>query len=256
MNRIYFFSGTGNSLDAAEKIGKALPGCEIIAVTKHTCTEIPAGYERLGFVFPNYAGGPPSLIADFIRSMNIPEQGDTYLFAVATYGGNAGGLIPLTARQFKDRGLQLNYGAQIWSYPNWLPPSPKVFSFINRKTIKQTESLIADILRKEHRSIPALKASARMRYDKFMESIHDSDKKYRISGSCISCGICGAVCPAKNISLENGRPAFHHNCESCMACMNYCPRQAIHTGKKEQKRRRYTHPQAEHKRIMKYYEKS
>ncbi|MDL2288197.1 4Fe-4S binding protein [Oscillospiraceae bacterium OttesenSCG-928-F05] len=28
--------------------------------------------------------------------------------------------------------------------------------------------------------------------------------------SCISCGICTGVCPAKNITLEEGKPTFHH----------------------------------------------
>jgi hypothetical protein len=42
MNRIYFFTGTGNSLHIAEEIAKSLSDCEIIAIQKGTETEIPA----------------------------------------------------------------------------------------------------------------------------------------------------------------------------------------------------------------------
>ncbi|MDR3600940.1 MAG: 4Fe-4S ferredoxin, partial [Desulfosporosinus sp.] len=63
-NRIYFFTGTGNSLKVAQDIAKALPSCELVAIYKDTLLEIPSGYERIGFVFPNYAGGPPSMVAN------------------------------------------------------------------------------------------------------------------------------------------------------------------------------------------------
>jgi hypothetical protein len=32
MNRIYFFTGTGNSLHIAEEIGNAFSDCEIVAI--------------------------------------------------------------------------------------------------------------------------------------------------------------------------------------------------------------------------------
>ncbi len=68
-NRIYFFTGTGNSLNAAKKIAESLPDCELVAICKDTTLEVPSGCERIGFVFPNYAGGPPKMVADFVRNM-------------------------------------------------------------------------------------------------------------------------------------------------------------------------------------------
>lgn len=35
-NRIYFFTGTGNSLKVAKDIAKALPNCELVAIYKDT----------------------------------------------------------------------------------------------------------------------------------------------------------------------------------------------------------------------------
>jgi ferredoxin/flavodoxin len=252
-NRIYFFTGTGNSLKVAKDIANILEDCELVAIHKDVDTEIPTGCERIGIVFPNYSGGPPSLVADFIRNMKMPKQSKPYLFAIATYGGNAGELIALVAKQFDESGLQLDYGAQIWSYPNWLIPNRIVSGLISRRTIKRTESVVKDVVHEQHMPIPKLKSSSQMRYDKFMNPIHDGDHNYSINSNCISCGICKNVCPAKNISLEIGQPSFQHDCEGCMACINYCPRHAINYKGKNQSRRRYTHPKIDSKMLSQYY---
>ncbi|WP_207650867.1 EFR1 family ferrodoxin [Anaerocolumna jejuensis] len=69
----------------------------------------------------------------------------------------------------------------------------------------------------------------------------------------ISHGICRNVCPAKNITLEAGQPVFHHHCESCLACIQHCPKMALNYKDKTQNRRRYTHPQVGHKKVAGYY---
>lgn len=253
MNRVYFFTGTGNSLEVAEKIGKELSDCEIVAIQKGTSTEIAAGYERLGFVFPSYAGGPPALVADFIRNIKIPKQDTPYLFSVVTYGGNARDIQALVAHQFDEKGLKLNYSAKIMSYPNVLPAYRMALKLINQRTKKGTNSVIKNILHKQSTPNMVSKESARQYYENYMKSIHDGDKNYSINSNCISCGICKNVCPAQNITMENKKPTFHHNCESCLACMNYCPRHAINIGDKGQNKKRYTHPEVEYKQIIKYY---
>ena len=112
-NRVYVFTGTGNSLNAAKIIAAALPDCEVAALCRVAPLEIPANLERLGFVFPNYANGAPRMVEEFIRNSKLPAQGDTYLFAAVTYGGMAGNAIAQIGAQFQQRGWQLHYGAAI-----------------------------------------------------------------------------------------------------------------------------------------------
>lgn len=68
------------------------------------------------------------------------------------------------------------------------------------------------------------------------------DKGFRVSEACIKCGICQDVCPVANITMESGQPVFHHQCEQCMACIQWCPKEAINYKNKTQDRGRYTNP--------------
>ena len=254
-NRIYFFTGTGNSLNAAQNIVKALPECELIVIRKDTPLEVPTDYERVGFVFPNYSGGPPKMVANFIRNMKLPNQNNTYLFAVATYGGNAGSIIAQIGEQLKQRNWQLHYGAAILSYPNAVTiyPMIKGVRLFTRIAEGRTKRVVKKIVTKQLLSIPVLKESAQKRYENYMAQIPNSDSGYHVNDACISCGICKKVCPAKNITIDDGKPVFHHQCESCMACIQHCPKRAINYQDKTQKRGRYAHPDVDYKMIIRYY---
>lgn len=254
-NRIYFFTGTGNSLNAAQNIAKALPDCELIAICKDTPLEVPADCERVGFVFPDYSGGAPRIVTDFVRNMKLPSQSSTYLFAVVTYGGNAGNVIAQIGEQLKQRNWQLHYGATILSYPNAVTiyPMIKGSGLFKRIADRSAKRVAKKIVSKEHVSIPALKEAAQRRYENYMNQVPNSDSGYHVNDNCVSCGICKKVCPAKNITIDDGKPVFHHQCESCMACIQHCPKRAINYQDKTQKRGRYTHPDVDYRMIVRYY---
>jgi formate hydrogenlyase subunit 6/NADH:ubiquinone oxidoreductase subunit I/flavodoxin len=254
-NRIYFFTGTGNSLKAAQSIANAVSGCELIAICKDTSLEVPADYERVGFVFPNYSGGPPKMVADFLGNMKLPKQGKTYLFAVATYGGMSGNVIAQTAKIISPKGWRLNAGAAIRSYPNAVVFYPMVkgvrlFNIISKGA---TRRIAKKISAKQDIAIPAFNPSVGERYTSFMSELRNIDNGYNVTKSCVCCGICEKVCPAKNITIDNGKPEFHHQCECCMACIQHCPKRAINYQDKTEKRGRYTNPDIGHQTIIQYY---
>ena len=62
---------------------------------------------------------------------------------------------------------------------------------------------------------------------------------FRATGACIGCGKCVELCPLNNIHLENGKPVWGKNCTHCMACICYCPKEAIEYGKKSKGKPRY-----------------
>jgi formate hydrogenlyase subunit 6/NADH:ubiquinone oxidoreductase subunit I len=43
--------------------------------------------------------------------------------------------------------------------------------------------------------------------------------------------------------MDNGRPVWQHQCDQCFGCYACCPRQAIHTGKKDNAKLRDHHPE-------------
>ena len=59
------------------------------------------------------------------------------------------------------------------------------------------------------------------------------------SEACIGCGKCVELCPLSNIYLENGKPVWGKNCTHCMACICYCPKEAIEYGRKSKGKPRY-----------------
>ena len=62
---------------------------------------------------------------------------------------------------------------------------------------------------------------------------------FRATDACIGCGKCVELCPLNNIHQENGRPVWGKNCTHCMACICYCPKEAIEYGKKSKGKPRY-----------------
>ncbi len=254
-NRVYFFTGTGNSLKVAHDIKKELPDTEIVAIYKNTELDIPSGYERIGFVYPTYGWGLPNLVARFVTNTNFTKQGNAYYFAIATKFGFAGNSVKQMNELLKEKGITLNYGASIRMFGNSVVnyDMSKKIDEITKKSNKRIKPLVQNIVNKKTCSISPVNKFIYNMYVKYISNINETDYGYNVNDNCISCGICEKVCPAKNISMENGRPNFHHQCECCQACIHHCPKRAINYKDKTQNRRRYTHPQVGHSVISSYY---
>lgn len=67
-------------------------------------------------------------------------------------------------------------------------------------------------------------------------------KKFHVTDTCISCGLCETVCPLSNIQLVNGKPDWGNDCTHCMACICRCPKEAIEYGNHSKGLPRYTCP--------------
>jgi MinD superfamily P-loop ATPase len=76
------------------------------------------------------------------------------------------------------------------------------------------------------------------------------DRSFRLDDKCNHCGICGKVCPAQNISLQEGKPAWSQRCEQCFACLQGCPQESIQYGKKTVRYARYHHPDIQLKDVL------
>ena len=58
-----------------------------------------------------------------------------------------------------------------------------------------------------------------------------------------------------NITILDGKPQFGENCERCMACIQWCPKNSINFRNKTQKRKRYTNPNIQITDLFKKKEK-
>lgn len=55
-------------------------------------------------------------------------------------------------------------------------------------------------------------------------------KLFFASDQCVGCGYCATICAKEAITMKGKtkkRPYWSYSCDSCMACMNYCPHRAV-----------------------------
>ncbi|TFG01198.1 MAG: hypothetical protein EU542_07365, partial [Promethearchaeota archaeon] len=77
----------------------------------------------------------------------------------------------------------------------------------------------------------------------FRDGVFKMDEFFFADENCTSCGICEQVCPINNIILVDGKPQWQHECQMCVACINYCPEESIQYDEKTQDRGRYQNPE-------------
>ncbi|MCX6993540.1 MAG: EFR1 family ferrodoxin [Kiritimatiellaeota bacterium] len=264
MNTIlYYFSGTGNSLAVARDLAAALGNTTLIAIPK--ALQEPGGVaasavataDAVGIVFPVYAWGPPRIVTDFINSRkwhDIP-----YLFAVCTCGGFPGGTLTLVERALRARGGNLQAGFSIVMPGNYTALYGAIAEAKQQKLFTRARARIAEIAEwvKAHRNRPVEKSfflvnwlTTGFLYKFGMPKFKTADVKFWVMDTCTHCGLCVKVCPRLNIDLKDGRPQWHGNCEQCMACLQWCPVEAIQFGKATQQRKRYHHPSVKAKDLF------
>ena len=259
---IYYFTGTGNSLDAAKRIAEKIGDCELVSIAQllealksGSSSEANRAIEadRVGFVFPVYFWGLPAIVHDFLDSVTF--AGSPYLFCVATRGGPSGwGSFAQVNAHMKKRGRSLDAGFSVLmpgNYPVSLNPSDAETS---KKILDKFPKAIGDIANTVIAKRPSRKGwqnpLAAALFSKnvngsFVRGVRASDRKFTVSSACISCGKCEKTCSVGNVALDNGKPVWHGRCEQCFGCYNVCPTHAINFGKATERKRQYVNPNVE-----------
>jgi len=238
--KIFYFTGSGNALDIARTIDSALGDTEVVPLAKRLDGYSGGDEERIGLVVPVYAWGPPRIVADFARRLNPrPEQ---YVFSVATCGGTAGRTNLFLRRWLRANGSDLHAGFAVRGevfaeLPGMGEPLiMKLVRWLARNDMARdvTERMpeIVEIVAAKRRhdpettNVPVDLISSRV-HGVALRSFKTADKGFAVGDTCTSCGTCVRVCPRENITLVEGRPAWHQNCEACYACLHWCPEDAI-----------------------------
>lgn len=221
---IYYFSGTGNSQWAAERLAQLT---EDKAQSMAQLEEVSYGV-RLGIVFPIHAWGVPQLVEQFMKRLRVPQG--TFVYVVATCGENVGhGLDKL------DRFLKVDSVYSVIMPNNYLIGAKvDAEETVQNKVLKASEAL-----QQISEEVLARKAVTRLSRGKLVSLIdrpvHKLYKKYGretkyffVQDSCTSCRLCVTLCPVKKIEMEGDKPRWKAgSCEMCLACLHHCPVSAI-----------------------------
>ena len=239
-NRIYCFSGTGNCLDLAKNIARELGDTDIVMMRAEPVDFDARECERVGFVFPCYAGGLPGNVEEYAGRVMITPG--TYTFGVVQYAAYPGcGLHTI------DRLHPLDYWAGvshqcscIWLFPHDLT-SPANMS--QAKSEQAAARIAADLLAKKRTGKKPPRAMVNQMESKAWPTISKKKAALRdASTTCIGCGQCVKICPRGNIHMQGIHPQFGLDCIGCLGCLQYCPVGAISMGAVTDKREHYHNP--------------
>ena len=238
---IFYFSGCGNSRHVAETIAAGFN--DTLAFIPEAAREGHYEYtlaegERLGFVFPVYSWAPPKLVLDFIEKLQMEKP--KYVYFACTMGDECGLTEKVFRKAIEQKGWSLSacFSVQMpetyIGMPGFkLDTKEKAQLKIDRADDTLNKN-IPRLMNNEYFSEVLVGSVAWLKsyvingsFNKFATN----DKKYLSTDKCIGCGKCVNVCPLQNITLENGRPAWHGHCTMCMACYHHCPVNAIQYGK-------------------------
>lgn len=249
MNRIFYATGSGNSLAIAKRIKKKIGNCECYHVNSNLDFAQPVEAEIVGFVFPVYSWGMPLLFRKFISSVKITKA--DYIFVMTNYAGSCGNSLGAFQKEMDKNNLTLNAFGEVKMPNNYVvmgtPDSKETAKPILVEAYKIIDEFANKIVKKQ--SLPMKKVSLLGRlassliYPAFALYAPNSDKSFFCTDKCNGCSICLKVCPADNITLnENKQPVWQHHCEQCHACFHWCPQEAIQLNKKSADKQRYNNP--------------
>ncbi|OPY34634.1 MAG: Ferredoxin [Methanomassiliicoccales archaeon PtaU1.Bin124] len=248
---IFYFSATGNSLEAATVLGESLDE-RTIDITeamrkKEFSYALPNG-ERIGFVFPVFFFGVPSIVCDFIDRLELKGVEHPYVFSVITCGEKIGAADKQFQKIIQRKGLDVNVCFTLIMPNNsvlWyeLPTPEEQRSMLAAARIRMGE--IAQAVKENGTDGYASTLGARINAV-FMYSLYKHGRrtlKFHADERCTGCGLCGRVCPCGAIELRERRPVWvQDRCVQCLGCINRCPATAIQYGEATRSRRRYVNP--------------
>jgi len=251
---IYYFSATGNSLQMARNLANELDNCELVSIAKAIQQEnVETNSERIGLIFPVYAWGMPRIVTDFTAKLKLKDQ--RYIFAIATCVAIPGNTLLELQKLLKQKGANLDAGFAVSAGRSSLIKKNKLDEIVicldsKRKKIKNGDARLIEIAsaiknlekRPPETSSWGANIFSSMLHNVALKSFKTFDSTFMITDACKACGNCVKVCPRSNITLENNRPVFHHNCELCHACIQWCPCFAIQHSNFDGSLKQYHHP--------------
>ena len=246
---LFYYTGTGNSLWVARTLAKELGDAGIFPISRISGDVPGPEAEAVGIIFPVHIWGVPRRVIAFVEGLR--KDPARYYFAVAVNAGQVAATLLQLKKIMYAGGMTLSSGFDIVMPSNYIPwggPGPKEKRAGRIAAARDKVKTIAAAVAKKEQRPPErgplwqnilLTGINRLSFSR----VPAMDKGFWVDEKCNACGVCKAVCPCGNIELKEGRPSWLHRCEQCLACIQWCPREAIQFGKKTPRYERYHHPE-------------
>jgi Pyruvate/2-oxoacid:ferredoxin oxidoreductase delta subunit len=246
--RLYVHTGTGNALWVARQLASEVAGVTLDYMP-YPSKPLRIQADKVGIIFPVHIWGLPRRVIQFVTHMKAKPG--TYLFAVAVNAGQPAATLLQLQKLMSKRALPLSLGYSVTMPSNYIPwggPGPiETQKRLYKQARKKVKKIAGSIQRGEHNKVDRglwwhniLFSSI---YRMSFRQVRKMDRKFWVDEKCDGCEICAHVCPAGNIRMIDEKPSWLHRCEQCLACLQWCPQEAIQYGKNTVKYSRYHHPE-------------
>lgn len=112
--KIFYYTGTGNSLAVAKQIGG-----ELISIPKiMNSSNLNFEADVIGIVFPIYSLEAPKKVQEFLKKAKLKAE---YLFAIGTYGNMPSAAMYRLQNLARENGFSFDYLNHILMVDNFLP---------------------------------------------------------------------------------------------------------------------------------------
>ena len=243
---ILYFSGTGNSKYAAQRMADAL-GEPLLCLNDRIKAGDTAPTEtgaRLILVTPTYAWRIPRIVEDWLLRTEL--VGARQAWFVMTCGSEIGNAAKYNHAFCRAKGIGYMGTAQLVMPENYI-------AMFNAPQTEEARQIVARAQPNIDRAIAAVRDGSAFPpprdnlYDRLMSGPVNpifyacivKAKAFTVSDACTGCGQCARRCPTNSITIRDGRPVWGQGCTHCMTCICYCPAEAIEYGKKSLGKPRY-----------------
>lgn len=243
---ILYFSGTGNSAYAAKYIGKEIGDETVNLFDRIRNNDYSPLHSNRPWIIaaPVYCWQLPRLVKDWMMQTEFKGNKDVYF--VLTCGSDMGNAEKYLKKLCAELGLNYKGAAPVVMPENYIAMFDAPDEDESAVIIKKADRTLNRIIRriKNNEDLLPVKAGIAAIIKSGINSIYYSlivkDKKFYAEDTCNGCGLCAKKCPLGNIEMVDGKPQWNGNCTHCMACIAYCPTEAIEYGKISKGKRRYT----------------
>lgn len=234
---IFYFSATGNTQYAAQRIAEAT-GDYTVSIRQCMADGRRAfplkEHENFGIVMPTYFQGMPLFLQEFLETLTLTVEGtDHYAYAVSTCGVSYGNSGSEAVRAAQEAGITLDATFRIRMVDNWNP----YFDMTDRAFIQAAEQTAEADLTEVCAKIKARERGVYLTdcfdagKERDLAAAYEESRKtslFQVNDPCIGCGACAAQCPVQAIEIRDGRPVWvKEKCLLCLGCVHKCPKNAI-----------------------------
>lgn len=241
---IYYYSGTGNSAYVAKRLSELLEMEPVdlgARIRRGNMDPIVDG--RIVLVTPTYGWRIPRFIDVYLRQLEVAADRIDF---VLTCGTSVGGAAIYAKSLAEALGAAFGGLYEIPMPENYIALFEVPDAEASRKIVEDAEEKIRWAAKKigageSERERPGLVGNFLSRaVNGPFYAVCVKAKSFYATDACIGCGECERRCVLGNIELKDKKPRWFDRCTHCMACINYCPTEAIEYGNKTRGKFRYT----------------